>query len=409
LLSFKDIRANGFHVETNDEDGEERLIMTRKHGDQKTVVESFPSIKESLYYTYVKPQSDIAVFKTIFSNQESYRIWHDRLGHPGLNMMQRIVKNSNGHNLITKDFPNQEDFLCIACAKGKLITRPSQLKIQAESMSFLERIQGDICGPISPLSGPFRYFMVLIDASSKWSHVCLLSTRNHAFARLVSQIIQLKNNFPDNRIKSIRMDNAGEFTSKVFNDYCMTLGIKVEHSVPHVHTQNGLAKSLIKRIKLIARPLLQNCLLPTSCWGHAVLHAAALIQLRPSAINEESPLAMVRGVIPNISYLRRFGCDVYVPIPPPQRTAMGAQRKLGVYVGYESPSIIKYLEPSTGDLHTARFADCIFNEDHFPALGGGKYLSRDKCHEINWETTGIHGMDPRTSETELEVQNILHL
>ena len=55
-----------------------------------------------------------------------------------------------------------------------------------------------------------------------------------------------------------------------------------------------------------------------------MLHAAALIQLRPSATNEESPLAMVCGVIPNISYLRRFGCAVYVPIPPPQRTAMGA-------------------------------------------------------------------------------------
>ena len=205
---------------------------------------------------YVKPQSDIAVFKTIFSNQESYRIWHDRLGHPGLNMMQWIVKNSNGHNLATKEFLNQEDFLCIACAKWKLITRPSKLKIQAESMSFLERIQGDICGPINPLLGPFRYFMVLIDASSKWSHVCLLSTRNHAFARLTSQIIQLKNAFPNNRIKSIWMDNAGEFTSKVFNDYCMTLGIKVEHFVTHVHTQNGLAESLIKRIKLIARPLL---------------------------------------------------------------------------------------------------------------------------------------------------------
>ena len=44
------------------------------------------------------------------------------------------------------------------------------------------------------------------------------------------------------------MDNLGEFTLKVFNDYCMTLGIKVAHSVPHVHTQNGLAESLIKRM-----------------------------------------------------------------------------------------------------------------------------------------------------------------
>jgi len=130
--------------------------------------------------------------QTILRNNESYRIWHDRWGHPGLSMIKRITNNSNGHNLKKNDFPNHEDFVCIACAKGKLIALPSILKVRDESASFLERIQGNICGPISPLSGPFRYFMVLIDASTKWSHVCLLSTRNHAFARLMSQIIQLR-------------------------------------------------------------------------------------------------------------------------------------------------------------------------------------------------------------------------
>ena len=54
------------------------------------------------------------------------------------------------------------------------------------------------------------------------------------------------------------MDNAAKFSSKAFNDYCMALAIQVQHSVPYVHTQNGLTESLIKRIKLIARPLLQN-------------------------------------------------------------------------------------------------------------------------------------------------------
>ena len=126
--------------------------------------------------------------------------------------------------------------------------RPSYLKIKAEPLKFLERIQGDICGPIMPTSGPFRYFMVLIDASTRWSHVCLLSTRNHAFAKIMSQIIKLKANFPEHRISSIRMDNAAEFKSQAFNDYCMALGIQVQHSVPYVHTQNGLAESLIKRI-----------------------------------------------------------------------------------------------------------------------------------------------------------------
>jgi hypothetical protein len=74
---------------------------------------------------------------------------------------------------------------------GNLILRPSPLK-------FLERIQGDICDSIQPLSGPFRYFMVLVDASTRWSHMYLLSTRNYAFDKLITQVIQLKANFPKN-------------------------------------------------------------------------------------------------------------------------------------------------------------------------------------------------------------------
>jgi hypothetical protein len=52
-----------------------------------------------------------------------------------------------------------------------------------------------------------------------------LSTQNHAFAKIISQIIKLKANYPENRIQSIQMDNAVEFSSKAFNNYCMALGI----------------------------------------------------------------------------------------------------------------------------------------------------------------------------------------
>jgi hypothetical protein len=121
--------------------------------------------------------------------------------------------------------------------------------------------------------------MVLIDASTRWSHVCLLSTQNHVFAKFMTQVIRLKANYPEYRLQSVRLDNAAEFSSQAFNDYCMAQRIEVQHLVPYVHTQNGLVESLIKRIKLIARPLLHNCNLPITYWGHAVLHAAGLIQL----------------------------------------------------------------------------------------------------------------------------------
>ena len=165
--------------------------------------------------------------------------------------------------------------------------------------------------------------MVLIDESIRWSHICLLSTRNVALARLFAQIIRLQAQFPNYPIRKIRLDNAGEFTSQAFDYYCMSIGIDVEHPVAHTHTQNGLAESLIKRLQIIARPLLMKSKLPVSAWGHAILHAASFVHIRPTANHKFSPLQLVLGQQPNIFHLRTFGCIVYVPIAPPQRTKMG--------------------------------------------------------------------------------------
>jgi enamine deaminase RidA (YjgF/YER057c/UK114 family) len=55
--------------------------------------------------------------------------------------------------------------------------------------------------------------------------MCLLSTRNLTFARLLAQIIRLRAQFLDYIIKTIYLDNVNEFTSQAFNDYYMSLGI----------------------------------------------------------------------------------------------------------------------------------------------------------------------------------------
>ena len=136
-------------------------------------------------------------------------------------MMRRIIENSNGHPLKNQKIFQTNEFSCAACSQGKLIIKPSLSKIGFESSKILERIQGDICGPIHPSCGPFKYFMVLIDASTRWSHVCLLSSHNLAFARLLAQIIRLRAQFTDYNIGTIHLDNVGEFTSRAFNEYCM--------------------------------------------------------------------------------------------------------------------------------------------------------------------------------------------
>ena len=88
---------------------------------------------------------------------------------------------------------------------------------------------------------------------------------------------------------------------------------------------------------------------------------------------------------------------------------MGPSQKVGIYVAYETASIIRYLEPTTENLHTACFADCIFDENNFLSLGGGNIPLDEKCRKIIWQTEGIAAYDPRTSEANGEVQKIIDL
>jgi hypothetical protein len=57
---------------------------------------------------------------------------HERLGHPRVGMMMKIIGNNTDHNLNTIKFPKSLE---------ELIVRPSPLKIKVEPLKFLERIK----------------------------------------------------------------------------------------------------------------------------------------------------------------------------------------------------------------------------------------------------------------------------
>ena len=148
--------------------------------------------------------------------------------------------------------------------------------------------------------------------------------------------------------------------------------------------------------------------LPIYAWAHAILHATTLVRIRPTANHQQSPFQLVLGQIPNLSHLRVFGCTVQVPIAPPQRIKMGPQRRSGIYIGFDSPSIIKYLEPLTRDVFRARFEGCHFDEANFPSLGGDK-LPKEERREIIWNASSMSHLDPCTTQCDKKVQRITHL
>ncbi|KAK6117601.1 hypothetical protein DH2020_048648 [Rehmannia glutinosa] len=202
LLSFKDVRDNGYRLETlNDHDKECLCIASYKMG-KKNVREKFEATISGLYYVPIKAFESYTTMPWKLVNPDIFGLWHYRLGHPGTTMMRRIVKHTNRHPLKGTKMLISKYYFCESCSQGKFIARPLMEMVGYESPSFVQCIHGDICGPIHPSSRPSRYFMVLIDASCRWSHVCLLSTRNVAFARLLAQIIKLRAHFPNYPIKN---------------------------------------------------------------------------------------------------------------------------------------------------------------------------------------------------------------
>ena len=137
-----------------------------------------------MYHTIIKLNKSYVVVNQKFNDLKVFVLWQDKLGHLGSLMIHRIIEHSHGH-------PLTNEYSCVACSQGKLIVKPSFTKVISKSPIFLKRIHGNICGPIHPPCGPFHYFMILIDACIRWSHVYLISTCNVAFARLIAQMIRL--------------------------------------------------------------------------------------------------------------------------------------------------------------------------------------------------------------------------
>jgi hypothetical protein len=219
-------------------------------------------------------------------------------------------------------------------------------------------------------------------------------------------LIKFRTHHPDFLVKTLRMDNVGEFKSQHFEDYCVAMGIELTYSVPYEHSQNGLAEAFIKKIQLISRPLLLQAGLPSHLWTHAVLHAASLLKYRPTLLNDFSPLELLLGQKPDVSHFRVFGCQVWIPTVEPKRTTINSHRVEGIYVGFDSPSIIRYLNPATGIIHKARFQNSKFDENKFPSVVATK---PSPPLEFWAPETFTQNPDPRTALADTEVKKILDL
>jgi hypothetical protein len=97
LLSFKDIRRNGYHIETMTENNIKYLqITTIKYG-QKIILKKIEALSSGLYCTNISLIESNMVSNQKLHDTNIFTLWHDRLGHLGNIMMRRIIESANEH------------------------------------------------------------------------------------------------------------------------------------------------------------------------------------------------------------------------------------------------------------------------------------------------------------------------
>ena len=130
LLSFKDIRRSGYHIETMKEGNTKYIYITSIVYGKKLIMKNFPAFSYGLYLTNIKSIESYVIVNQKFNDLKTFVLWHDRLGHPGSSMMQRIIKHSHGHQLKNQNILLPNKYPCTACSQGKLIVRASFNKVK---------------------------------------------------------------------------------------------------------------------------------------------------------------------------------------------------------------------------------------------------------------------------------------
>ncbi|KAG2963263.1 hypothetical protein PC120_g27553 [Phytophthora cactorum] len=218
-------------------------------------------------------EANVASSKDRKGDTTSY-LWHLRLGHIGHGGLDAIVKKGYGTGINMTSVKQWE--LCDGCALGKQ-TRVSYMKSSPNrAKQVLEVIHSDVCGPMqtSTFSGK-RYFVTFTDDKSHFCVVYLLRNKSEV-ADKFAEFVAMAETQTGKRVKTLRSDNGGEYTSGAMAKFCKDRGIEQKFTPPYTPQLNGVAERMNRTLVESARCMLEHAGLSKSYWGEAVMTATFL-------------------------------------------------------------------------------------------------------------------------------------
>ena len=142
-----------------------------------------------------------------------------------------------------------------------------------------------------------------------------MKTKDELFNKF-KEFKALIDNLSERKIKILRSDNGGEYSSKEFVNFCKDVGIKRELTPHYNPQQNDVVEQKNKTILEAVKTMIHDQDLPMCLWAEATM-AVVYVQnrLSHSALRLKTLEEMFTRKKPKVSHLKIFGCPVFIHIP----------------------------------------------------------------------------------------------
>nr|GFB04431.1 Gag-Pol polyprotein [Tanacetum cinerariifolium] len=222
-------------------------------------------------------------------------IWHQKLGHMSKQRMKILVKRKLLPGLTKVSLPFYEH--CVISKQHRLKFKTSNSK----SVYVLELVHSDVWQ--APILSLEEQTQVELDSGKK--------------------------------IKCLRTDNGGEYTSDEFDTFYKQEGIRRQFTTAYTPQLNEVAERMNRTLLERARAMLATASLGKSFWAEAVNTACYVINRSPStAVELKIPMEMWTGNSINYSDLHIFGSPMYVMYNTQETTKLDPKSKKCLFLGY---------------------------------------------------------------------------
>nr|GEX79754.1 ribonuclease H-like domain-containing protein [Tanacetum cinerariifolium] len=183
----------------------------------------------------------------------SQHMWHQHLGHPGSDVLRRLVSN----NVIScnKEKPH---VLFHACQLGKHV-RLLFVSSNTIVTSCFNIIHSDVWTSHIPSLLGFKYYVLFLDHYSQFVWVYPLLYKSDVLSKFLLFRTYVRTQFKY-EILSFQCDHGGEFDNRNLHKLFAKNGIQFRFSCPNTSERNGMSERMKKYVvEILVRENMVNC------------------------------------------------------------------------------------------------------------------------------------------------------